>query len=469
MTDDSWSKKRREDEGDFGPPLFADEPTGEIRFGESRSDDLSFGSGDTGPLPHWTDPPTGELPRTMATAAVDPTDDLDVWSSFSGKSPVWNDDSPADDITGAYDQSGIGTHIVDDVDIDSPAPMIEVPSRREPSRITIGTDPTSDGSRPVSRRPRQGDTRGGRPARPGSPRQSVAPTGGTAGRDMPTAIAVGALMSAVFLVAVLFLPVQAVLGIVVVIIGLASVEYFDKVSEKGYRPATIAGIVACVCLPLSAYWAGPAAIPLALVLGFTAGCVTFIGGPNLDQAPMPNMAITTLGVTWIGLAGAYAGLILAMSKAPGLVVGGGFVSKNIGTDTLCLLAIGVVVNDVGALFVGSAVGRSPLRAWISPNKSIEGFIGGTFATLVTMILVNATHRSSTWNSLGDLLLLGVVIAIFAPIGDLTESMFKRNLDVKDFGSLVKGHGGVLDRFDGFLFVLPAVYYLLTVLEPWATK
>ena len=67
-----------------------------------------------------------------------------------------------------------------------------------------------------------------------------------------------------------------------------------------------------------------------------------------------------------------------------------------------------------------------------------------------------------------LVLLGVVIAIMAPLGDLTESMFKRNLDVKDFGSIVKGHGGILDRFDGFLFTLPAVFYLMMVLEPWVS-
>ena len=66
-------------------------------------------------------------------------------------------------------------------------------------------------------------------------------------------------------------------------------------------------------------------------------------------------------------------------------------------------------------------------------------------------------------------MLGIVIAIMAPLGDLTESMFKRNLDVKDFGTIVKGHGGVLDRFDGFLFTLPAVYYLMQVLQPWVTK
>ncbi len=90
-------------------------------------------------------------------------------------------------------------------------------------------------------------------------------------------------------------------------------------------------------------------------------------------------------------------------------------------------------------------------------------------TVLAMVVVGVSGRSDTWNSTGDLVILGVVIALTAPLGDLTESMFKRNLDIKDFGSIVKGHGGVLDRFDGFLFVLPAVYYLMVLLEPWVTK
>jgi phosphatidate cytidylyltransferase len=180
------------------------------------------------------------------------------------------------------------------------------------------------------------------------------------------------------------------------------------------------------------------------------------------------MAITTLGITWIGIMGAFGTAIVAMSNTP-MVIAGGTISTHVGTDTLCLLAIGVVANDVGALFVGSAVGRTPLRAWISPNKSVEGLVGGTLATVGAMVLVGVTDRSSTWNSTGDLILLGLVIAIAAPIGDLTESMFKRNLDVKDFGSIVKGHGGILDRFDGFIFTLPAVYFLALYLQPWVTK
>ena len=76
-------------------------------------------------------------------------------------------------------------------------------------------------------------------------------------------------------------------------------------------------------------------------------------------------------------------------------------------------------------------------------------------------------QSTTWNSFGSWILLALVISIMAPLGDLTESMFKRNLDIKDFGTLLSGHGGALDRFDSMLFVLPAVYYLGMVIKPWA--
>jgi phosphatidate cytidylyltransferase len=271
---------------------------------------------------------------------------------------------------------------------------------------------------------------------------------------MPTAIAVGLIIAAAFLGALMWKPI-AVLAIVVLVTGLAAVEYFDKVTEKGYRPATLIGIIACIAAPLAAYWVGETAITLVLVIAFVAAATTFIGADSLQSAPMPNMAITTLGIMWIGLMGAYAALLADISN-----VG----PNNIGTDTLFIIAVGVVANDVGALFVGSAAGRTPLRAWISPNKSVEGLIGGALLTLIAVYIVSL--RSDTWNDPMEVLILGLAIAVLAPIGDLTESMFKRNLDVKDFGTLVRGHGGILDRFDGFLFVLPAAYYLLQVLEPW---
>ena len=150
MTDDS-RRHKRQDEGDaddFGPPLFAETTD------DDDTDGLSFGASDTGPLPHWTEPPTGELPRTLtASAPSDPTDDLDVWSSFAGKAPVWRDDQPVDPHgeTGEMERvpaADAGTDDLDDVTNRDES----VPLRREPGRITIGTDPTDDRSRPVPRK-----------------------------------------------------------------------------------------------------------------------------------------------------------------------------------------------------------------------------------------------------------------------------------------------------------------------------
>jgi len=469
MTDDQWRRQGAEDD-DFGAPLF-DEATD-----ADGSGGLSFGASDTGPLPHWTQPPTGEIPRVLTPdGGTDPTDDLDVWSTFSGQSPTWSDDHSApipggglDDITGL-------SPVFEDPD---PSPFVEpapvtrdesVPVRREPGRITIGTDPTDGAaSRPTSqgRRARPGDAtarggKGGRPSsapnrgKPGAPGKPGKASGGTGGRDMPTAVAVGLGIALVFIGAIRWRP-AAVAVVVLLVLGLAAVEYFDRVREKGYQPAFIPGLVACIAAPLAVYHYGVGSLPLVVFLSFTACAITFIGATSLESNPMPNMAITGLGITWIGILGSFGAAIVGLSN-----LGGG---NSFGTDTLTLLAIGVVANDVGALFVGSAVGKTPLRHWISPNKSLEGFMGGTVLTLGAMFLVGVADRSDTWTSTGDLLLLGLVISLTAPVGDFTESMFKRNLDVKDFGSIIKGHGGVLDRFDGFLFVMPAVYYLAVYLH-----
>ncbi len=483
MSDDVWRRGRtsgREDD-DFGPPLFGDDASRAdmTREMDDPSDGLSFGTADTGPLPHWTAPPTGEMPSMLTSQHADnqgsdATDDLDVWSSFSNDAPVWSDDpAPTGEIQ--IPARAASQHAADPFD---EAGDGSLPIRRGPGRITIGTDPTDDRmGRPMPKKTSRGSGRvdpgrGPRPSRPsasggsGNVARSAPPA---SSRDMPTAVAVGLIIAAAFIGALLFRP-WAALAIVVAIVGLASVEFFDKVTEKGYRPATVTGIVASVCLPLAAYWVGEQAVPLVIVLAFAAACVTFVASTGLDSSPLPNTAVTMLGVMWVGVLGSFAALILTWSNTSGgIFVAEGFASRTVGTDTLFLLALGVVANDVGALFIGSAAGRTPLRAWISPNKTVEGFLGGTVMTMLAMVVVSAAGSSSTWNSLGDLLLLGVVVSITAPLGDLTESMFKRNLDIKDFGSIVKGHGGVLDRFDGFLFTLPAVYYLVQVLQPWLTK
>lgn len=338
-------------------------------------------------------------------------------------------------------------------------------SGRGRSRPVIGDDTTDEPSaRPARGGQPRDPRRGGGPAPrgprdPRDPRRGgpVTPAGGTSGRDMPSAIAVGMLLAAAFIGALMWQPV-AVLAIVVLVCGLASIEFFDKVTEKGYRPASIIGIIMAVASPLAVYWVGDTALPLVMVFALIASGAAFVGAPSIHSNPLPNMAITTLGMMWIGMTGSYGALLAGASNTPFL--------PHIGTDTLLMVAVGVVANDVGALFVGSAAGSTPLRAWISPNKTTEGLMGGTVATFLAMWVVGL--QSETWNDISEIVVLAIAVAVLAPLGDLVESMFKRNLEVKDFGSIIKGHGGVLDRFDGFLFVLPAAYYLLMVLEPYAS-
>ena len=514
MSDDMW---RRTGDGGHGERDDApDDDFGELRFSDDESTEtsgdapLTFGS-ETGQLPHWTEPATGELPRLFPESptgsgsrprprpADEPTapvstgssasandDDVDIWGSYSGAAPRPVPDRPAprepmrepvresvgetrrDDTSGSRPRVRLGEPS-GGVRRDPSGGMPREAASREPSggvrragdttetqRAPSGARRDDTGSRPTSR-PDRGSRPTSRPtASKSSASTSTASTRGTSGRDMPTAVAVGLIIAAAFIGALLWKPV-AVLAIVVLVCGLAAIEFFDKVTERGYRPATIIGILAAIGGPLAAYWVGESALPLVMVLALMAAGITFIGGESL-QSPMPNMAITSLGVLWIGLMGSYAALLAGVSNVPGI--------PNVGTDTLFILAVGVVANDVGALFVGSAAGRTPLREWISPNKTLEGFLGGAVATIVAVWVVSL--QSDTWNDLGEALLLAIVILVLAPAGDYFESMFKRNLEIKDFGTIVPGHGGVLDRFDGFLFVLPAAYYLLQVLEPYAS-
>ncbi len=471
MSDDMWRRRRRErdDTGEFGGPLFPDDDeTGgmERPADESGSERrLSFGPNDTGPLPHWTDPPTGEVPRVApaASATDDEDDDIDVWSSFTTESPVWRDDvaEPAADPSAGYGADPTGQVYADDLstptsrDPSGELPPIPPPPPREPGRITIGTDPGGTPRRPppgaTPSRRRSAQQRSGRPAGPARTSAGA----GDGGRNLPAAIIAGLVMAALFVGAILWRP-AAVAALVTAILAIAAFEYLGKVTEKGYRPAVAPALAACISAPLVAYWVGDQYLPLVMAFGFMAAAIGFIGASGVEAGPLPNMAVTTMGIVWIGLLGSFATLIVRIDNAGG---------NTIGTDTLFLIVIGVVANDIGALLVGSAIGKTPVREWISPGKTVEGLIGGTFLTFLVLFVVGLSDRSDTWTT-RDLLILAAIIAVLAPLGDFVESMFKRNLDVKDFGTVLAGHGGVLDRFDSFLFVLPVAYYMLGILEPW---
>ncbi|PIE31395.1 MAG: hypothetical protein CSA55_05820 [Ilumatobacter coccineus] len=463
MTDEQRRRGRDDDLSEFGSLFDDGESTQNVPAtppASAAGDDKLSLDDDTGPLPHWSDPATGEIPRFVEDAEPEAdSDELDVWSSFSSDAPVWQDDVSDE----AQDPVATGRQPAQS-SLDEPSQRHQVIDDssgipKEPSRITIGTDPSG-----VPRRAPGAGADGRRRQRPPAPgRRSVKPA---KGRDLPTATAVGVVMVAVFIAATR-IDTRAVAALVIIILALSSIEFSTKLSERGYRPAVIPGLLTAIAAPLVAYWLGVGALPLVLAFGFMALAGGFIGADGVDAGPMPNVAITTLGMIWISLLGSFAVLILRFSIQPvSLIEGTQALAENRGTDTLVLLVIGVIANDIGAFFIGSAMGRTSLRPWVSPNKTVEGLIGGGAFTLIVLLFIGIARLSTTWTSTWHLVLLALVILVLAPLGDLVESMFKRNLDVKDFGALLPGHGGILDRFDSFLFVLPGVYYLALVLEPW---
>ena len=442
---------------------FGDE-FGVVKFAETDDSGpaLAFGTNDTEQLPHWTEMPTGEVPRFGKTDDQ-PTRRIVIGANDSGRD---RDNSDNTDVWSAYnepDSSASTGARRPSFETTTPPP---ISSARREGRIVIGTDPTDERRRPVARDASGAQSRPvSRPASRSSSsargaqvtRAQRSSSGPSAGRDLPTATAVGALLAAVFIASLMWRP-AAVMLLIAVLIGVAAFEFFTQANVSGYRPSTVIGVVGCVAAPLCAYWIGDAALPLVIVFSFIATVVVFVGSDGIESGPVPNTAIMMLAMLWIGLMSSYAAMILRFSSANGAA----FV--NVGTDTLFIVVIGVIANDMAAYFAGTAMGRTPLRDWISPAKSIEGLIGGTVGTFFAVVLVGM--QSTTWNSFGDWFLLALVISVMAPLGDLAESMFKRNLNIKDFGTVLRGHGGVLDRFDSLLFVLPAAYYLTLVIQPW---
>jgi phosphatidate cytidylyltransferase len=162
--------------------------------------------------------------------------------------------------------------------------------------------------------------------------------------------------------------------------------------------------------------------------------------------PTVNIAVSVMAFVYVAFLGSFAALLLT----------GG----SIGMRILLGAILATVAYDIGAYFVGRSMGKTPLAPAVSPNKTVEGMVGATLVTiLVCWIVVGAIEP---WDR-GKAVWLALVVSLAAPLGDLCESMIKRDLDVKDMGNLLPGHGGVLDRIDALLFVMPATYYLVHVI------
>ena len=198
-------------------------------------------------------------------------------------------------------------------------------------------------------------------------------------------------------------------------------------------------------MSLGAYHRGYEAYPVVLGLTVLTGICWFLFDVDSEHVTA-NLAVTLLGVGWVGGLGSFAALILAQPNGDAILIGA---------------VLGTVAYDVGGYVIGSTTGQSKLAPRVSPNKTYEGLLGGMMlAVVVTTLVLNRFPGIHPWSeSMMDCLWLGLAIAVVAPIGDLAQSMIKRDMGVKDMGTLLPGHGGVFDRFDALLFVLPTTYFV----------
>jgi CDP-diglyceride synthetase len=294
-----------------------------------------------------------------------------------------------------------------------------------------------------------GTPTGGGPPAPRRPRPQTGDPSQAAGSSLGIRVGTGIAVAVVALLAFKLGTVPS-LVLSVIVVTFAAGECFGVLRKAGYHPASLLGLVGTISLMVGAYAKGIAALPLVLVLITVFTLIWYLFGIERGS-PVAGTAATLLTVGWVSLLGAYAGLLLSPSTFP----------DRHGIAFLLGAIIATVANDVGALVIGGWLGSRPLAPTISPNKTWEGLFGGAvFSILVSTVVVGAIHPWSASNAA----LLGVVVAVVAPIGDLCESLLKRDLGLKDMGRLLPGHGGVLDRVDALLFVLPATYYLVRALN-----
>lgn len=205
-------------------------------------------------------------------------------------------------------------------------------------------------------------------------------------------------------------------------------------------PVKLAGFLAVLAFVCAAYYGGEHQVLLVSVCVFPVMFVLALlmpGGPSMTA----RMALTTMGVYWIGFAVAHAVLLRELPH---------------GRDVVIDVLIGTFIGDSGAYLGGRQFGRTKLAPRVSPNKTVEGLLIG-FVTCIIAVQLAALYQD--WLDAVHALALGAAVGIAAPLGDLFESQVKRDAGTKDAGNLFGVHGGALDRLDAAFFALVTGYYV----------
>ncbi len=435
----------------FGEPLAAAAPTAP---GEPfLADDASLGEDDDDSfvLPHWTEPPTGQVPKVVVGEGAPEPESLATY----GSQPRWRDEGERTSVTDFDDLvddgpalGALGNDAVED-DFFSAEPFADDRFADEFGDDDLG-DADEDDVVPTRR-----------PARPRQRREEP-PTSGGGDRPLGVAVAVGVGLVLVGLVCFRLGALPTTI-LATVVVTMAAFEYFTAVRERGNNPATLLGIVSVAALMVAASTSGLAAYPVVVGLTVIFGLLWYLWVAPGERS-VANLGLTLLGVLWIGFLGSFATLFLGLGRV--LEDASPKITTNPGIGVLIAAVIAAVSHDVGAYFTGKYLGRTPLSA-ASPNKTQEGLVGGVLSSLVvTFVVVGVIGISPVGDKIAQAFIFALLCALVAPLGDLCESFIKRDLGIKDMGSVLPGHGGVLDRFDALLFVLPVAYFVTVLFDVW---
>lgn len=219
------------------------------------------------------------------------------------------------------------------------------------------------------------------------------------------------------------------------VIGLG--EFFTTLRRVGYVPVALFGLLGVLGAAIAGHTSGPAGMLVVILL--SALSVIFFYSLVPRRRPLDNLALTIFGTAWMSLLG--FGVVVGRSAQA--------------TPLILLLVLTVAVFDAGSYFVGRAMGRNKMAPALSPKKTWEGYIGGVVLALATGAFLSTVDYFPV--SLNQALILILLVVVLSPVGDAAESLIKRSIGVKDMGAVMPGHGGLLDRVDGLLFVIPAAY------------
>jgi phosphatidate cytidylyltransferase len=230
-------------------------------------------------------------------------------------------------------------------------------------------------------------------------------------------------------------------ALMAVALCLAAWEFCGMMRKGEFRPEFIPLLLVLLSQLVIAQWRLDAYLPLVLTALFivTLSWQLLLQGRNTPTADWALSLAMGLYLGWMG------GHFLRIRALPN------------GLEWIAIALVTVWISDSGAYFVGTYLGRHKLAPRLSPKKTWEGIAGGWVTAEIAAVLLGQLVGLSIVQGL----IVGLAVSILSPFGDLSISMMKRQVGVKDSGNLIPGHGGMLDRMDSLLFVVPAVYYLAT--------